>query len=364
MKMKYGIILGTRPEIIKLYPIIKHLENNNKEYFIIHTNQHYSENMDKIFFKELNLQPAKYNLNVGSHSHAKQTGLMLERLEEKHISENPDIVFIQGDTNTALAGALVASKLKIKIAHVEAGLRSYDNNMPEEINRIIADHISNYLFVPTKKQEQILLSEGISQDKIFVVGNTIVDTLMAIESISEQNSRILEKLSLNPKEYFLATIHRQENVDNKERFVSIFKGLSNVHEHSNKKIIYPIHPRALKMIRQHEITIPEGIELIDPVGYVDMIKLMKNCLCVLTDSGGIQEESCILRVPCVTLRDNTERPETLEVKSNILAGADPEKILQSVQYMIQSDRNWKNPFGEGDSGPKIIDMIENIWRVG
>jgi len=356
-KIKIGIILGTRPEIIKMGPIIHLCQKRQLNFFILHTNQHYSRNLDKIFFEELELPQPKYNLNIGSGTHAEETGKMLIGIEKVLIKEKPDIVLVEGDTNTVLAGALVATKLHIKIGHIEAGLRSYFREMPEEINRIFTNLISDILFAPTKKAKDILLSEGIPKKKIFVTGNTIVDAVYQNLKLAKKKSKILDKLKLKKENYFLVTVHRQENVDKKERLKEILEGLGLIYEKFNLPVIYPIHPRTRKMIARFNLSIPKGVRLIEPIGFLDFLQLEANAKLVLTDSGGVQEETCILKVPCVSLRDNTERPETLEVGSNILAGVTPKKILRCVSKMLNRKRNWKNPFGNGKAGEKIIKII-------
>ncbi|MEM2930960.1 MAG: UDP-N-acetylglucosamine 2-epimerase (non-hydrolyzing) [Thermoproteota archaeon] len=351
--MKIAVVLGTRPEIVKMSPIIKKLENRGLDFFILHTGQHYSCNMDKVFFEQLNLPKPKYNLEVGSGTHAEETGKMLIGIEKVLQTEKPTIVLVEGDTNTVLAGALAASKLLIKVGHVEAGLRSYDKEMPEEINRILADHISEYLFAPTKKAKENLLKEGIAKEKVFITGNTIVDAVM-------QNLKLAEEIEL-PKEagdkYFLVTLHRQENVDSEERLRKILKGLEKVAEEFETTMLYPIHPRAKKRLAQFNISISNSIRLVEPLDYLTFLKLLSNARLVFTDSGGVQEEACILKVPCVTLRYNTERPETLEVGANTLAGAEPEKIVEKARIMTSKKRDWVNPFGDGKSGERIISII-------
>jgi len=356
--MKISIILGTRPEIIKMSPVIRELENQSMDYFILHTGQHYSYNLDKIFFDDMELPDAKYNLDVGSGSHAEETGKMLIGIERVLQEEKPDVVLVEGDTNTVLAGALAAVKLGVKVGHVEAGLRSYDRSMPEEINRILADHVSNYLFPPTKNAKDILLGEGISEDNIFVTGNTIVDAVYQNLEIAKRKMNILNKLNLKRGGYLLVTAHRQENVDVKERLKGILKGLELVYNKFNWPIIYPIHPRTMKRIKEFGIEVPGGIELIEPLGFLEFLQLEANAKLVLTDSGGVQEETCILKIPCVTLRDNTERPETLDVGSNILVGTDPNRILEGAKKMLSVERNWTNPFGDGHAGEQIVDIIK------
>lgn len=360
--MKIAIIIGTRPEIIKMSPVIRECEKRKKissdfDYFILHTGQHYSYNMDKVFFNQLNLPEARYNLDVESGSHAVQTAKMLVGIEEILLKEMPDVILVQGDTNTVLAGALVASKLHIKVGHVEAGLRSYDGSMPEEINRVLADHISDFCFAPTKKAEEILIGEGIKPSNIFVTGNTIVDAVHQHMKISDEKANIIEELGLKPNEFFLVTSHRQENVDDRTRFSGIIQGILELKKKYDSPVIYPMHPRAKKMMQEFDLQSDE-IDVIDPVDFFDFLQLEKNAKLVLTDSGGVQEETCIIGKPCVTLRDNTERPETVDVGANILAGTNPEKIAEFVSIMINKKEVWKNPFGNGTSGKEIVDILE------
>lgn len=361
--MKIAIILGTRPEIIKMAPIIKALNIRKEDFFLVHTGQHYSYQMEKIFFEELELQQPDYYLDVGSGTHGLQTGKMLERIEDVFLKNRPDIILVEGDTNTVLAAALAGAKLLIKVGHVESGLRSFDRSMPEEINRVITDHISDYLFAPTDIAKNNLLKEGISEEKIFVTGNTIVDSIYQNISISKKKKNILKDFGLEKKEYILVTLHRQENVDNKDRFKEILKGLAKISKNYNHKIIYPIHPRSKKMIQnlslQFDMDEINNLVLKEPIGYLDFLQLEENARLIATDSGGIQEEACILRVPCITLRDSTERPETIEIGANILTGIDSENILLKAGIMMQKKNDWINPFGEGNSGKRIIDIINN-----
>jgi len=360
--MQICIVLGTRPEIIKMSPIIRKCQKKGINFFILHTNQHYSENLDKVFFEELELPKPKYNLDIGSGTHGKQTGKALIEIEKVLIKEKPNIVLVEGDTNTVLAGALAAVKLHIKVGHVEAGLRSYFREMPEEINRVLTDHCSDFLFAPTKKAKEILLSEGIPKKKIFVTGNTIVDAVYQNLKLAKKKSKILDKLKLKKENYFLVTAHRQENVDKKERLKGILEGLKLIYKKFNLPIIYPIHPRTRKMMAKFKLSVPNDVRLIEPVDFLDFLKLEANAKLVLTDSGGVQEESCILKVPCVTLRNNTERPETLDVGSNVLAGANQNKILEGVKTMLNKKRNWKNPFGGGKTGEEIINIIQKYGK--
>jgi UDP-N-acetylglucosamine 2-epimerase (non-hydrolysing) len=350
--MKIAIILGTRPEIIKMSPIIKVLEKENIEFFILHTGQHYSYNMDKVFFEQLKLPQPKYNLRIGSGTHAEETGRMIIGIEKILTEEKPSIVLVEGDTNSVLAGALASVKIGIPVGHVEAGLRSFDRSMPEEINRIIVDHISDLLFAPTEIAKRNLLREGIPEERVFVTGNTIVDAV-------HQNLQLAESINLPiaEDEYFLATVHRQENTDNPTRLRNIIEGLKMVREYFDVPVIYPIHPRALKRIREYSID-TEGLNLIEPLDYLSFLKLESKAKLIFTDSGGVQEEACILRVPCVTLRYNTERPETIEVGANILAGTEPNNIVEKAKYMLNKTNNWPNPFGDGKASQRIVKILK------
>jgi UDP-N-acetylglucosamine 2-epimerase (non-hydrolysing) len=354
--MKLSIILGTRPEIIKMSSVIRKCKQEGLDFFILHTGQHYSYNMDRIFFEKLHLPEPRFNLEIGSGSHGLQTGRMIIEIEKILVKEAPDVVLVQGDTNTVLAGAIAASKMGIKIGHVEAGLRSYDNTMPEEVNRRLADHCSDYLFAPTEKSKGILVNEGISLAKIFVTGNTIVDAVYQNLKIANNSGNILEDLGLEEKKYFLVTAHRQENVDNLENLKEIMKGLKRVSEKFGLPIIFPIHPRTKKNMEEFKIKF-DFLTLIEPVDFLDFLKLESKAKLILTDSGGVQEESCILGVPCVTMRENTERPETIEVGSNLLAGIDESRILDSVECMLNKEAKWTNPFGDGKAAERIIKIL-------
>lgn len=354
--MKISIVLGTRPEIIKLSPVIRECERLGLDYFVLHTGQHYSYNMDRVFFEQLELPEAEYNLDVGSGTHGEQTGRMLMGIERVLREEEPDCVLVEGDTNTVLAGALAASKLGVKVGHVEAGLRSYDREMPEEVNRVLADHCSDLLFAPTEKSRQILLGEGISEDKIFVTGNTVVDAVYQNLEISKRKGGSHSHLSIDDDDYFLVTVHRQENVDNEKRFRGILKGLELVREEFGFKVVYPIHPRAKKQLKVFDVE-ANGVMLVEPLDYLSFLQLESNAKLVLTDSGGVQEEACILGIPCVTLRYNTERPETLEVGANMLAGTDQHEIVDKTKLMLSGDNSWENPFGDGEAGGRIVQVL-------
>ncbi len=352
-----SIILGTRPEIIKMSPVINECEKQHIDFFILHTGQHYSYEMDKIFFEELELPGAQYNLDIGSGSHGEQTGKMLIGIERILTEEKPNTILVEGDTNTVLAGALAATKLGINVGHVEAGLRSFDRNMPEEINRALIDHVSDYLFAPTETAKQNLQKEGIAESKIFVTGNTIVDAVYRNSEIAKKKATIVEAPWLKKGDYFLVTAHRQENVDVKERLQGIVKGLELLYNEFSIPIIFPVHPRTHKKMKNFDVSLT-GITPIDPVGFLDFLWLEGNATLVLTDSGGVQEEACILRVPCVTLRDTTERPETIEVGSNVLAGTNPIDIVKGAKLMLKKECNWRNPFGDGNAGKNVIEILK------
>ncbi len=358
--MQIAIVLGTRPEIIKMSPIIRYCEERNLDYSLIHTGQHYSYELDAAFFHELELPRPEYKLDVGSGTHAEQTGKILVGLESILMRDKPDVVLVQGDTNTVMGSALAAAKLNVDVGHVEAGLRSWDRTMPEEVNRLLTDHISRYLFAPTEKAKANLLREGIDEKKILVVGNTVVDAVLQNIEIAHQRSSILRDLDVAPGGYFLITSHRQENVDNQTKLESLIAALEALYSTYAIPILFPAHPRTSKRLREFGLSVPEGVRIIDPQGYLAFLLLEKSARLILTDSGGIQEEACILHVPCVTLRENTERPETLDVGANVLTGMDPERILEAVSTMLSAEATWTNPFGDGNSGKRIVESLLSI----
>lgn len=363
--MKASIVLGTRPEIIKMAPVIRECEKQGIDYFILHTGQHYDYELDKIFFNELQLTPESINLAVGSGTHGEATGKMLIGIEKILKKEKPDVVLVQGDTNTVLAGALAAVKLHINVGHVESGLRSYDRRQPEEYNRVITDHISNFLFAPTKKAKETLINEGINKEYIYMTGNTIVDAVVQTLEIAQEKSKILDKLGIEKSNYFLVTAHREENVDFKETLLEILKGFENISKKYNLPLIYPIHPRTQKRIREFRLTNfvknIKNLKLIEPIGFFDLLIMEANAKLVLTDSGGMVEEACILKVPCVSVRDYTDRPESIEVGASILSGYKAEKILEAIEKMLSKKRDWKNPFGDGKSAKKIIKILRRYF---
>ena len=360
------IVFGTRPEIIKLSPVIRSLKDKGTDTVLVHTNQHYDEELSNTFLKELNLPKIDFNLDVGSGNHGEQTGEALISLEEKMLEEEPDVVIVQGDTNTVLSGALSASKLHIPIGHVEAGLRSGDMNMPEEINRKLADHVSSYLFAPTIEAKDNLLREGISDDKIHVVGNTIVDAVI-------QNSELVDDKVFDypidlDEDYAVLTMHRQENVDKESNLIKILDFL----EDYPIKVVYPIHPRSEKRFKESDLLSDlksiDKVSLTPPLSYLKFLKLMKNSELILTDSGGIQEEAVILGIPCLTLRKTTERPESIEAGGNILTGLNKEEILDKTNKILRDKefrekmKNAENPFGAPGSGKRITKILVDHFQ--
>jgi len=356
MNKKIAIILGTRPEIIKMSPIIRLCEKKKLDYFILHTGQHYSYEMDKAFFEELELPQPKYNLNVGSGIYGKQLGLMINGVYEKLALEKPDVVLVLGDTNTTLAGALGAYRLDIKIGHIESGLRTYEL-MYEEINRVIIGIHSTYLFAPNEDAKNNLIRECIPEEKIFVTGNTIVDAVQQNIEVSKKRSNIIKNMKLENGKYFLITTHRAESVDSKERLSEILEGMRLVHKEFGVPIVFPIHPRTKNNMDKMGLKIPEGVVVIGPVGYLDFLQLIMNAKAVITDSGGIQEETCILKVPCITIREFTERGETVKIGANMIAGYDSKKILDYTKKMVVQPRTWGNPFGDGKAAERIIGTL-------
>jgi UDP-N-acetylglucosamine 2-epimerase len=353
--MKILTVVGARPQFIKLAPLSKILRENGINEIIVHTGQHYDENMNDLFFKELEIPEPDYNLGIGSGNHGEQTGRMLIEIEKIMLKENPDLVIVYGDTNSTLAGALAASKLHVKLAHVEAGLRSFNKRMPEEINRVLTDHVSDILFCPTQTAVENLKNEGITNG-VYLVGDVMFDALLHFSKISDIKSNILERLNIKPKEYYLATIHRAENTDNYERLKNILTAFSKLDE----MVVFPIHPRTRKMINYYgldDLLENNNVKVIDPVGYLDMLKLEKNAKAILTDSGGVQKEAFWLKVPCITLRDETEWIETVNLGWNRLVGSNVEKILEAVRDLkFGTDVNFDNDF----SAKKVYEIIKKF----
>lgn len=386
--MKVLSIVGARPQFIKAAPVIRTIEKNNRKHWfkirhvLVHTGQHYDENMSRIFFDELDIPRPEYDLEVGSGSHGEQTAKMMQRIETVLIKEKPNMTIVYGDTNSTLAGALTAVKLHIPVAHVEAGLRSYNKRMPEEINRVLTDHISNLLFCPTVNAVNNLYREGFinvvksahdakdnfslrqstSQPLVVNVGDVMLDSISKYARFADVRSDILVKLDLKKKGYALVTVHRAENTDNKERLRDIFEALIKISK--DIRIILPLHPRTGKAIEESRIDISE-LKEIEPVSYLDMICLEKNAKVICTDSGGMQKEAYFCRVPCITLRDETEWEETLESGWNRLADAEPDRIQTCIEEVISDSWDLKpqvNRFGDGKAADKIYRMIMECLR--
>ena len=349
--MKILTVIGARPQFIKAAAVSNKLRIDNEE-ILVHTGQHYDSNMSDIFFEELEIPKPNYNLAIGSGNHGYQTGTMLINLEEICVKEKPDMILVYGDTNSTLAGALVGSKLLIPIAHVEAGLRSFNKNMPEEQNRILTDHISKYLFVPSKTAEENLKNEGITNG-VYNTGDVMFDAINLFKEKAEIKSNILSELEINSKEYILSTIHRAENTNDINRLSNIITGLNN----SNQNIILPLHPRTKKFIKDYDLKLSEKVKIIDPIGYLDMIKLMNNSQKIVTDSGGIQKEAYFLEVPCITMRDETEWVETIENGWNILVGSDSNKIITAINDFNPTHKPNKI-FGNADAAEIISKIIK------
>ena len=373
--MKIATILGTRPEIIKMAPIIDEISKRSISQIVLHTGQHYDKEMSDNFFRDLEIPTPDYNINVGSGTHGKQTGLMMKGIEEVLLQEKPDIVLVQGDTNAVLAGALVSAKLHIAVGHVEAGLRSFDLTMPEEINRRAADVCSQMYFIPTEESAINLLAEGYSRKNLIITGNTVVDACFRHLEIAKKKGfeeKALADLDIeNMDNIITLTMHRAENVDNKKRVTSIVETLKEL---DGMNIIFPIHPRTKNTLKNFglfdELNDMEHIHIIKPIGYLDFLQLTSLSSLILTDSGGLQEEAITLDVPALTLRYNTERQETVTAGGNILVGADKKAILENVDKIISDKefcekmKNAKNPYGDGDAAIKTVDAIEKYYDNG
>lgn len=366
--MKFATILGTRPEIIKMAPVLDQMEKMGIDNILIHTGQHYDHEMSQQFFLDLKLKKPEYNIGVGSNSHGKQTAIMLKSIEDVLIAEQPDLIMLQGDTNAVLAGALAGSKLHMAVGHVEAGLRSYDKTMPEEINRQIADICSNIFFVPTEESAVNLLFENINPHEIFITGNTVVDACIRHLKIAEADSNILSELDVSG-EILILTIHRAENVNDPERLRNIIEALLELNDIT---MIFPVHPRTFRALKKFGfydlLESAPHIKLIKPIGYLDFLLLLSKSKFVMTDSGGLQEEAITLNVPCITLRYNTERPETVTAGGNILVGADKERIIETYHKISSNHTLYKkmsnanNPYGDGKASEKILNSVLKAYN--
>ncbi len=348
--MKVASIVGARPQFVKLAPVSGELRKYHTE-VVIHTGQHYDYLMSQLFFEELNIPPPDYNLGVGSATHGKQTGEMLIRIEEVLLRKKPDWVLVFGDANTTLAGALAAVKLGIPVAHVESGMRSYNRSMPEEINRICADHVSDLLFCATPASVENLAKEGITEGVHFV-GDVMYDTLLVNLDRAESRSEILETFGVKPASYLLVTVHRPVNTDNVKNLTAIMSAFAALDE----EVVFPAHPRTVRALELAHIRPGPNVRLIDPVGYLDMLVLERNARMILTDSGGVQKEAYLLAVPCVTLREETALVETVEVGWNRLVGSDTASIISAAKdFSPTGDR--PPIFGHGDAAKHIVAIL-------
>ncbi len=357
------LVVGARPNFMKAAPIVYLLKKKNIPFVLIHTGQHYDDNMSSAFFKDLNIDKPDYYLGVGSGTHSQQTGKIMMKLEPLFQKIHPSIVLVFGDVNSTVATAMVTSKMLIPLAHIEAGLRSFDKTMPEEINRIITDRLSDYLFIHSEEAKGNLTKEGIEEEKIYFVGNIMIDSL--IQNLRKaEKIKAYKKFGLSPKRYCLLTLHRPSNVDNKESLIRIFRALEYIKQ--KMIIIFPVHPRTKKMLtkfhlekRFHWITGDGKYISIPPLGYLDFLSLEANANCVITDSGGIQEETTYMKIPCFTIRENTERPITLRIGTNTLCGNNPDKIIQEFDKMLDGEGKTGNipPLWDGKTAERIVKIL-------
>ncbi|MFD1435404.1 non-hydrolyzing UDP-N-acetylglucosamine 2-epimerase [Kroppenstedtia eburnea] len=349
--MKVVTVVGARPQFIKAAPVSRCLRRRGTE-ILVHTGQHYDAAMSGIFFEELKIPRPDYHLEVGSKTHGAQTGEMLSGLEKVLIQEQPDWVLVYGDTNTTLAGALAAAKLQLPVAHVEAGLRSFNRQMPEEINRVLTDHIAELLCCPTETAVQHLASEGIRRG-VVQVGDVMVDALRFNRELAGDRS-ILEQLGAEPREYVLVTLHRAENTDHPDRLKEIISALNEL----ESPMILPLHPRTRNRMERQGLTFTNPrLKVIEPVGYLDMLHLEMNAAKILTDSGGVQKEAFLLQVPCITMRDETEWTETVEQKTNVLVGANKRKIIEYVETFHVDFAKVDPVFGNGHTADRIVELL-------
>jgi UDP-N-acetylglucosamine 2-epimerase len=353
--MKVASIVGARPQFIKAAPLDRELRRDH-QHLLIHTGQHYDYTMSAIFFDELGIPEPDYNLGIGSASHGQQTGEMLVGIEETLLGEQPHCVVVYGDTNSTLAGALAAAKLHLPLAHVEAGLRSYNRDMPEEINRVLTDHAADLLFCPTETAVKNLAREGLTEG-VYNVGDVMYDAVLQSMDAVEKSSAVLDSLDLESGSYLLATVHRAGNTDNLQNLSSILEALSEVEE----AVVFPAHPRTRRAMEGIGYAPSPHVHLLEPVGYLEMLKLEKNARLVLTDSGGVQKEAFFFGVPCVTLREETEWVETVEAGWNTLVGANKERILQAV-HTFRPEGDQPQVFGDGKASEKIVRHLESVRR--
>ncbi|HYV09027.1 MAG TPA: UDP-N-acetylglucosamine 2-epimerase (non-hydrolyzing) [Thermoplasmata archaeon] len=351
-------IIGTRPEIIKMAPVVQALDALGHEHVLVHSGQHYDLMMDRIFFRDMRLREPDRQFELKGEPPHLQVATTMRQVAG--VTKDADLVIVHGDTNTTVAGALLANKQGRRLAHVEAGIRSFDKTMPEEINRIIADQLSDLLFAPTPTSRENLRQEHVT-DGIHVVGNSVIDALQQNIAIAETRSDALTRLGMQPRRYIVLTFHRAENVESRERLARALDAFEAVAHESGLPILFPIHPRTAKRLREfgleNRADAVATLRRVEPTGYLDMLVLEKNAALVMTDSGGLQEESCFFRVPCVTLRENTERPETLAIRANVLAGTEPSRVAAAVRSQLASPRDWPNPYGDGTTARQIAAVV-------
>jgi UDP-N-acetylglucosamine 2-epimerase (non-hydrolysing)/UDP-GlcNAc3NAcA epimerase len=357
--MKVATIVGARPQFIKAAPVSRALRLVYQE-ILIHTGQHYDVNMSDVFFHELQIPRPDYNLGIGSGLHGAQTGAILAKVEEVLLKERPDVLLVYGDTNSTLAGALAGVKLQIPVIHIEAGLRSYNRRMPEEINRVLTDHMASLLFCPTDTAVRNLAVEGIIKG-VYQIGDVMLDAFKYNRELAEQRSVIMDSLALDRRRYVLCTIHRAENTDDTSRISGILKALNKI----SLPVVLPLHPRTSKIIKNEglESLLGSKIKVIQPTGYLDMIALEVNAAQILTDSGGVQKEAYFARVPCITMRDETEWIETVEAGWNQLTGANTDEIVEAVEnYSLPSEQ--LDIFGQGDAAVRFLHILQNLEENG
>ena len=350
--MKVATVVGARPQFIKAAVFSRELRKEHQE-SLIHTGQHYDPELSDVFFQELDLPQPDHNLGVGSGPHGQQTGEMLQRLEPVLREEAPDWVVVFGDTNSTLAGALAAAKLGLPIAHVEAGLRSFDRSMPEELNRVLTDHCATLLFCPTETAMRHLAAEGLSENAR-LTGDIMFDSLQQHRELLEDRTGLIEGMGLQRNGYFLATVHRAANTDDPQALAGIVEALGDLRD----AVVLPLHPRTKAALQTADIHLPPNVKEIAPVGYLDMLALQLHARMVLTDSGGVQKESYLLGTPCVTLRQETEWPETLANGWNVLAGADPKRIVEAARRPRPQEEA-PHVFGDGRSAQRMVDLLQD-----
>jgi UDP-N-acetylglucosamine 2-epimerase (non-hydrolysing) len=354
-------IIGTRPEIIKMAPVVKALDGLSHDHVLVHSGQHYDLVMDDVFFRDMELRAPDHRFELKEQPPHLQIASTLRQVAD--VVADADLVLVHGDTNTTLAGALLAEKLGKPLGHVEAGIRSFDRSMPEEMNRIVADQFSAVRFAPTDVSRENLRRENITQG-VHVVGNSVIDALRQNVGVAQARSKVLEELGLTPGRYAVLTFHRAENVDDKARLAASLDAFDRVGSETGMPIVFPVHPRTAKRLKDFGLAkraaAIESLRRIEPTGYLDMLALEKHAAIVLTDSGGLQEEACFFQVPCVTLRENTERPETLEIGANVLAGTDPARIAAAVRRQLDAPRGWPNPYGDGTTSKRIAAIVDGF----